>query len=362
MTLMISDTEIDPSTLRGAWDALREANPKLRIRDAAAQLGVGEAQLLATRVGEDAVRLDANWGDVLKALPGLGHVMALTRNEHAVHERKGCYGKVSVNGAMGLVLDEEIDLRVFLSAWRHGFAVREEIDGTVRRSLHFFDAGGTAVHKVYQQPDGDPLAFEAFVERFEAADQSRHVVTEPVSRAVDRPEEEIDFARLYESWRALRDTHDFHGMLADHGVSRRQALRRAAPDLARAVEPEALRAVLVEAAGAAVPIMVFVGSRGVIQIHTGTVERVVAAHGWVNVLDARFNLHVRASGIDSAFVVRKPTDDGTVTSLELLDAEGSVVALIFGRRKPGNPESDVWRELIGDIEAAHALDAVAGRR
>jgi len=38
--------------LKEKWEALKAENPHVRIRNAAAQLGVSEAELLATGVGE----------------------------------------------------------------------------------------------------------------------------------------------------------------------------------------------------------------------------------------------------------------------------------------------------------------------
>jgi putative hemin transport protein len=45
-------------------------------------------------------------------------------------------------------------------------------------------------------------------------------------------------------------------------------------------------------------------------------------------------------------VVRKPTRDGDVTSLELLDANGGIIARFFGKRKPGQPERTDWRSVV----------------
>ncbi|MNY03696.1 Hemin transport protein HemS [compost metagenome] len=50
-----------------------------------------------------------------------------------------------------------------------------------------------------------------------------------------------------------------------------------------------------------------------------------------------------------AWVARKPTRDGIVTSLELFDTEGEMVALFFGKRKPGNPELEAWREVAASL-------------
>jgi putative hemin transport protein len=84
----------------------------------------------------------------------------------------------------------------------------------------------------------------------------------------------------------------------------------------------------------------------VVQIHTGPVVNIKPVGPWINVLDDEFNLHVRQDQVASAWVVRKPTVDGTVTSLELFDPRGETIALIFGERKPGHPEAALWRALV----------------
>ena len=164
-----------PEGLRAAWQEFKAQNPKTRIRDAANALNVSEAELVATGVGDSAVRLEPAWSDIMNALPQLGRVMALTRNESCVHERKGRYEDVQVNGKMGIVLGPDIDLRLFLSRWSHVFAVSEN----GRRSVQIFDDAGQAVHKVYAIDDTDMAAFDALVARFRAADQSQSIRVKP---------------------------------------------------------------------------------------------------------------------------------------------------------------------------------------
>ena len=96
--------------------------------------------------------------------------------------------------------------------------------------------------------------------------------------------------------------------------------------------------------------MVFVGNDGIIQIHTGEVEKVLEARGWFNVMDERFNLHINQTEIASAWIVKKPTDVGVVSSLEIFNRRSENVALFFGKRKPGIPEKEEWRELLATIK------------
>lgn len=148
----------------------------------------------------------------------------------------------------------------------------------------------------------------------------------------------------------MRDTHEFFGLLRRHGLARTAALRAAAPGHARRLGNAAARAALQHAAASGASIMVFVGNPGCIQIHTGPVRTVRPIDGWLNVLDPGFNLHLRTNAIAESWVVRKPTDEGLVTSIELYDAAGDTIALLFGERKPDRPELTAWRSLVEAVE------------
>src|SRR5690606_26879928 len=149
-------------TLKDQYATFKSENPKVRIRDAAKQLGVSEAELVAT--GEQNIALRPEFEEILKEIKTLGYVMALTRNDHAVHERKGIYTKATFNGHVGLVVNPDIDLRLFMNAWHFGFAVHEG----ERQSLQFFDKDGEAVHKIYITEQSDLAAYEALVSKYKA--------------------------------------------------------------------------------------------------------------------------------------------------------------------------------------------------
>lgn len=346
-----------PPRLPTSWRDYRAAHPAVRIRDAAAALGVSEAELLASDCGHSVTPLarpagKTGWGEVIAALPTLGRVMALTRNEHCVHERHGVYREIGFFGAMGNVLGPDIDLRFFLKHWHFGFAVQEEEkDGTPKESLQFFDRDGSAVHKIYLQPESDRAAFEAIRTQFGATDPSGHIEVEPIDPAPgDRPDAEIDLAALRAGWDAMQDTHEFYILLRKARAGRRQALRLIGADYARPLDPGCAEPLLRAASAAGLPIMVFVGNEGMIQIHTGEVKRIVPFGAeWINVLDPDFSLHLRQTGVTGAWTARKPTRDGIVTSVECYDAAGGLVVQFFGKRKPGEPELEGWRELVAAL-------------
>jgi putative hemin transport protein len=348
LTTPSSRAAIPAGALAERWAALRLEQPKLRVRDAASRLGVTELELIASGLGKTATRLHANWGGVIQALPGLGPVMALTRNESVVHEKTGPYANVEISagGKMGLTLGDAIDLRLFLSRWRFGFAVTDRVASGVRSSLQFFAADGSATHKIYLIEDSDRTAYDALVEQFRDKGDAPEITVAPAEAPPpSKPDAAVDAEGFRKAWDAMTDTHEFFGMLAKFGVDRVQALRLAGPSRAAPVALDVPRRLLEAAAKAGLPIMVFTGNPGTLQIHTGPIFDVKPTGPWINVVDPGFNLHLNQSGVDQVWLVRKPTADGTVTSIELFDASGYLITTFFGKRKPGQPEDLNWRAL-----------------
>jgi putative hemin transport protein len=306
------------------------------------------------------IRLEPEFAEILRAMPSVGEVMVLTRNEHCVHEKHGSFDHVSIGPGHGLVLNHDVDLRLFMSHWRYGFVVTEEVSSGVRTSLQVFDIDGMAVHKIYLTGKSDRAAFDAIVERFRSAQQNAAIVIADLpQRRPDRPDAEIDVTNFHKHWRALQDTHDFFGLLQEFGVSRPQAMRLAEREFAYQVAPSALQSTLAAAAETKTPIMCFVGNPGCIQIHTGPIETLKTMGPWFNVLDPTFNLHLREDAIHQSWVVRKPTRDGIVTSLELFDEDGFCFAQFFGERKPGQSELEAWQTIIANAPREEAAGAPA---
>jgi putative hemin transport protein len=338
-----SHAALNRADLVARFAALREAEPRLRMRDAAGRLGASEGELVARLPRAQLLRAD--WPALLRGLARVGEVMALTRNDACVHERHGRYEEVSVFGQMGLVLGPDIDLRLFLGRWRHAVFVPAGQPGSPRGSIQVFDAAGTAVHKVFATEAAEPDALPALAAALADPDAVPMVAETPPPKRAPRPDTEVDVDALRNGWAALRDTHDFFPLLRRNGVAREQAFRLVGAEWAERVAAQSVQAALHIAARDAVPVMVFVGNPGCIQIHSGPVEKLVQMGPWFNVLDPRFNLHLRTDAIASAWLVRKPTDDGLVTSIEIFDAEGEVILMLFGLRKPGQPEDVRWRAI-----------------
>ncbi|WP_444813085.1 hemin-degrading factor [Variovorax saccharolyticus] len=349
--------------IRQRFAALRAEGK--RHKDAAEALGISEGEAIAAHAGahEQALRatpLHGPWLELLQALELCGPVLALTRNTSTVHEKTGVYRNLSGGAQMGLALGEEIDLRLFFSRWHAGFFVSEAAANAQQPaslSLQFFDASGVAVHKIFARDATDRDTFESVAQAHSDAQQAvAFAPAEP--KAAPRPDGEIDRAALAEAWGGMTDTHQFFGLLNKFEVERQQSFRLTEGGFTKRASRLAVRELLNEASFSGTPIMVFVGSPGCIQIHTGPVVRIepmeMRGMQWLNVLDPGFNLHLREDLIDSVWIVEKPTSDGVVTSVEAFDHEGGLMAMFFGARKPGQPEREDWRALVRTLSGLEA--------
>lgn len=332
-------------SLKQRWIELRNTEKGLHGLEVANRLGVAEAELLACADGDplEATRLEMPFPELIAELPKLGFVKAVTRNDHAVIEVEGTYDNIEFFGSMGQSVST-IDLRIFTSRWGFVYAVREETKRGLSKSLQFFDKSGKAVHKLFLREKSDHAFFDDLIRRHRSTNQPSFEPPDPAP--VEKADSEIDVAALRESWNALKDTHEFHGLLRRLGLGRVQALRLAGDELARAVPTSSLETLLNRAAEAELVFMIFVGNPGMLQIHTGAVRKVATMGTWINVLDPAFDLHVQQAAIASAWIVKKPTGEGHVTSLELYDAKGDQILLAVGKRKNEELESPLWRSTV----------------
>ncbi|GLQ38477.1 hemin-degrading factor [Rhizobium albus] len=322
----------------------RAANPSMRERDLAHQLAISEAEFVAAWCGDGVRRIEPDVGRLLAGIGAVGEVMALTRNEDAVHEKIGVYENMQAGAANAIVLGKDIDLRIFPKQWSHGFAV-EKRDGTdVKRSLQFFDAAGDAVHKIHLRPASDVVAYEKLVDALQREGDEPVAIVPRVPQ--QRQPRAVGADAVRERWSAMTDPHQFFGLLRTLKLERLDAVDLVGPDFAWPLEGGVLQAMFDGAVAQQIPIMCFVGNRGCIQIHSGPITTVKPMGPWINVMDPTFHLHLRADRVCQLWAVRKPTKEGHVTSLEAYDARGELIIQFFGKRHEGEDERGDWRQLV----------------
>ena len=134
-----------------------------------------------------------------------------------------------------------------------------------------------------------------------------------------------------------------------------EGVERDAP-FARQLEPDAADLMLEAVRDAGIGVMVFVGNRGCIQIHSGPIQKLKAMGPWQNVMDPGFNLHLRRDKVAELWAVEKPTQRGPAISVEAFDADGAIIFQVFGIGKEGMDSRPEWGRIV---EALPSLPAVA---
>lgn len=336
--------------LMARWQALKSDEPRLRARDAATRLGVSEAELVHARTDAEVHRLDGPWDRLVAGIFGLGPVMALTRNDHAVHEKVGQFEQVQVLSCAGQVRGDGMRLRLFFSRWHYGFAITEAFQNRTRCSLQFFDSAGTAVHKVYLRRRGDEHAFRELVSEYRHAGQWQCLaVTDDAAIRYERPHDYAEQSNPRNRRLPLEGTRHFADKPQGWTIGRIQQLRASPEHSARRIRDDGFQIALEHAAEAGIPVTLLVGNGGALQSHTGPVRRLKQVGPWFNVLDPDFSLHLRSDGIACAWALREQTCDGIVTSVEIFAAAGPRIAVLQGQRNPGEEETSEWRGLAASL-------------
>jgi len=345
----IIEKHIDWDSLVSQYEALIRENSDLRIRDIAEKLSVPEAALFEKSLGVKARRLKLNPSTQIDRFTDLGEVMVIVRNENAVHEQTGVYEKINIHEGpqMATVIGTDIEQRIFFSRWKYLYAFELESRKGTLSGVACFDQFGTAIIKLYQTSSTDKIVWESIFEPETGADIP--VFNEKVIGNNNLTESDRNFDDLLTDWSQLKDTHDFFGLLAKHRVTRTAAMRAAEGRFTFRLSNHVAVDLLSRVSSAGLPFMIFVGNSGIIQIHDGIIGRSFTQNNWLNIMDPKFNLHLRLEGVAEAWHVVKPTIDGNVNSIELYDSEGEQIVSFFSSRKPGTPERPVWAEIIKSV-------------
>ncbi|MCV2448790.1 hemin-degrading factor [Paracoccus sp. DMF] len=319
--------------------------------DLAERLGVPEAALVAAETGRGTTRIDATPGRLIPMVQALGEVMALTRNRSCVIEKLGTYNEFHDGEHAAMTVDHEIDLRMFPRHWVHGFAVEKAGDAGIRRSIQVFDAAGDAIHKIHLREGSDLGAWAALKQALALPEQSDSIEfaarapVEPAKAAPERVE------ALRREWSEMTDTHQFNILIRRLKMNRLGAYRSIGAPFVRPLSVEAVPALIERVQAEGCGVMMFVGNQGCIEIHSGRFETLRPMGPWLNVMDPRFNLHLRGDHVAEVWAVEKPTKRGPAISVEAFDAEGALIFQCFGLRPEKGGDAAQWAALVETLPA-----------
>jgi len=293
----------------------------------------------------------------------------VTRNESAVLEKKGYFRGLIFNTSNGLHTGQftgAIDLRLLLNNWHYGFLVIEERHIDRNKSLQFFDSKGQAVLKIYMTQNSKERGFAKLIAHFISSQQPSYLdITKEKDSQQLSSEQDIEWRKVCNNWQKTQNSHDFFQLLIGAKVTRQQAYDIVGRDLAYEIVPSALQHLCEVALNEQQPLALAVGNKGSMQLHNGTIQKANEYGRWFNILNENFNLHINTHRLTQAWVVRKPHQDGPITSVEFFDDNDHLALQISIERKEGIPEPTQRRKLVAqlaprslEISALNAYDAI----
>tara|TARA_B100000700_G_scaffold273140_1_gene317236 strand:+ start:362 stop:1330 length:969 start_codon:yes stop_codon:yes gene_type:complete len=252
-------------TIKSKWKALLTENNKVRIRDAANQIGVSEASLLSTEIDEGVSFLDIdNYNNFFAKVLSMNKIMLLIRSDSVVHEKtittKGIKLEknkiIDVNGSPILEFNPNL--------FKYVFAQNKIHANKSLRSFQIFDNYGDAILKIYLKGNDeskfDEIASEYNVD-YNYELQGDRIIKRLQPEYIKR--EAIDFINKLEK----KKTYQY--------------------DLGENI----LRKILIAVSDTKIPIQIHAIGLGTIQYHRDSINKIIDFGPWINIIDKRFNLH-----------------------------------------------------------------------
>ena len=267
------------NNLKSKWKKFQQDNPKVRIRDAAYQMKVSEAELLSTEINETVSFLliedmTAFIKDVLK----VDKIMLLIRSDYVVHEKTIKTKNIRLEDNQIIDLDKNdcsiLDFNI--DAFEYVFFQKKMHSNRELKSFQFFDKAGMAILKIYLK--GKDLGF------FDEIDlKYKKTYNYEMQSDLD-----INNSNLLDSKIKINLPYDTSNSKTS----------------CRDISVKSLRLILENASDMKTPIQIHALGLGTIQYHRNTVRNIVDYGPWVNVIDQKFNLHVLENGLTRASLIQ----------------------------------------------------------
>ena len=246
------------------WNSLKSSkqNSMLRIRDAANILGVSEAELLSTNIGDSASYLKIHdFKQFINVIKNFSSLMILSRNDIAVHEIISSGEELVYNEESSTISSQYFSIKLKSDFFSHVFSEKLVSGKRQIRSFQFFDENGQATLKIYQKSHQNDLynkIVSDYKSEYNYEFQKRQLETKIKSDFID-------------------DYFDQFSSTIPKKISSKTLFRR----------------ILENFSSKSLTLEVKVFSERVIQTYYGKIKKVVDFKGWFNILDSSFNLHVQ---------------------------------------------------------------------
>ncbi|MEE1866619.1 ChuX/HutX family heme-like substrate-binding protein [Pseudomonas auratipiscis] len=304
---------------------------------------------LAACIGIDFRALQLSSTALAEQLHTLGEVRTRTTAGAAFIEQLGSFPCSEDVSEAGLVIGEDgLDLRLNLRAW---FWIGMRHDPRHEQfSLTVFDRQCRCLLTLTSTSGSQLSAWVALYA------QSKVALPQFDDRNTFAPRE-MQAPGLLQDWAAMANVHDHFALLKRHGLSRYEANQLVAAQFSRQLELRSCTALFELLAASGLELMLFIYSAGSVQIFTGVlvdmqrIEGALVFNMPATELAAPTLFSITDASATEVWQVRKPNEQGGVTSLELFDDEQRLIVQVFARRPAGQPEQSAWREWLEALES-----------
>ena len=323
--------------IRKSFASLR-VEKKHRHREIASFLNVTEVELIDSHVGVTklesiksmpnlarAIRLKPSWSNIIQDMQGFGEVMSLTRNAHAVHENLAFYKHASSSDDLGMVLSDELTMRMMYERWEFGYLFEECKSTVLQRSIQFFDEFGAPVHKIFLLPHSHHWYFDELAKRWADSNQdSGIIVQEKLERDQDQDQDQ-DLSK---------------GALVSI-IEERHAQQK------EIIDPDAAQFLLHSAIKLKLTLMITVQNNGVKQSHDGVLDDIRDHNNWLHLINQQFNCHLQLTQMPKICINHQESP----YSIEMLDEGGFILVSITLSAKSTPADRQAWEELSEQVKA-----------
>jgi len=316
--------------IRKSFASLR-LEKKHRHRDIASFLNVTEVELIDSHVGVTklesikskpnlarAIRLKPSWSSIIHEIQGFGEVMSLTRNSHAVHENLAFYKNASLSDGLGMVLSDELAIRMLYERWEYGYLFEECKSTVLQRSIQFFDEFGAPVHKIFLLPHSHHWCFDELAKKWADSNQEPGIIIQDGSE----PESTVSKGAL--------------GAILQERYANQSEV----------IDPDVAFSLLRLAVQLKLPLLVTVKNNGVKQSRDGVVDEILNHKDWLHLISQEFNCHLQLNQMPRICINHHESP----YLIEMFDGDGSLLASISVSAKATSADRDAWGELLEQVK------------
>ena len=317
--------------IRKSFASLRVEN-KQRHREIASLLNVTEVELIDSHVGVTklesiksfsnlarAIRLKPSWSNIIQDIQGFGEVMSLTRNAHAVHENLAFYKHASSSDDVGMVLSDELGIRLMYERWEFGYLFEECKSTVLQRSIQFFDDFGAPVHKIFLLPHSHHWYFDDLAKRWADSNQEPGILVQE-KLAPDQP----------------TNSGAMESIIEERYTSQQEI-----------IDADVVQSLLRPSLELKLPLVITVQNHGVSQSHDGVLDEIQERKDWLHLSNQQFNCHLQLTQMLKIFINHQVSP----CSMEMFDEKDSLLVLVALSSKATPADKEIWEELPEKVKA-----------